>query len=134
MSCHLSVNPPTPPNFIKTNKNIELEADGWPKMDPRVAGFRPPQRRTRPFIKGPIDLGWIQHAAAVNATEVALWLCFKEGFVGAGKWIHIRPRELNKFGLTRKRRNRQIRSLEMANLIKVLRKPGRCPSLRSLRL
>ena len=29
---------------------------------------------------------------------------------GCGKWIHIRPRELNKYGLPRKKRNRQIKS------------------------
>jgi hypothetical protein len=120
-------------NNIKTYKNIELEADGWPKIDQHVVGSRPPQHRTRPFIKGPIDLDWIHRAAGVNATELALWLCYKEGFVGTGKWFHVRPRELNKYGLTRKRRNRQILSLERANLIEVLRKPGRCPSLRSLK-
>ena len=53
---------------------------------------------------------------------------------GCGKWIHIRPRELNKYGLTRKRRNRQINSLEEARLIAVKRKPGQCPTVRSLRL
>ena len=121
-------------NNIKTYKNIELEADGWPKMDQHVVGSRPPQRRTRPFIKGPIDLEWIHRAAGINATEVALWLCYKEGFVGAGKWVHVRPRELNKYGLTRKRRNRQINSLEEARLIAVKRKPGQCPTVRSLRL
>ena len=93
---------------------------------------RPPQRRTRPFIKGPIDLAWVHSAAKVNATEVALWLCYKEGFVGVGKWAHVRPYELNKFGLTRKRKDRQINSLEKAGLIEVKRGAGRCPTLRSL--
>ena len=90
--------------------------------------------RTRPFIKGPLDLEWIHGAARVNAPEVALWLCYKEGFVGVGKWGHVRPRDLNKYGLTRKRKDRQINSLEEARLIAVKRKPGQCPTVRSLRL
>jgi hypothetical protein len=101
-------------------------------MDQHVGENRPPQRRTRPFIKGPIDLEGIQRAAGVNATEVALWLCYKEGFVGAGEWIHVRPRDLKRFGLTRKRRNRQINSLEEAGLIAVKRSAGRCPVIRSI--
>ena len=102
-------------------------------MDQHVGEKRPPQRRIRPFIKGPIDLEWIQRSAGVNATEVALWLCYKEGFVGAGNWVHVRPYELNKYGLTRKRRNRQINSLEEAGLIAVKRGVGRCHSVRALR-
>jgi hypothetical protein len=74
----------------------------------------------------------MQRAAGVNAAEVALWLCYKEGFVGAGKWIHVRPRDLKRFGLTRKRRNRQINSLEEAGLIAVKRSAGRCPVIRSI--
>ena len=120
-------------NNIKTYKKYILEADGWPKMDQHAGENRPPQRRTRPFIKGPIDLEWIHKAAGVNATEVALWLCYKEGFVGTGKWVHVRPRELNKYGLTRKRRNRQINSLEEAGWITVKRKPGQCPVIRRKR-
>ena len=78
-------------NNIKTYKNLEIEADGWAKIDQHVVENRPPQRRTQPFIKGPINLQWIQRAAGVNATEVALWLCYKEAFVGAGKWVRVRP-------------------------------------------
>ena len=118
-------------NNIKTYKNLEIEADGWAKIDQHVVENRPPQRRTQPFIKGPINLQWIQRAAGVNATEVALWLCYKEAFVGAGKWVRVRPYELDKFGLTRKRRNRQINSLEEAGLIAVKRSFGRCPVLKS---
>ena len=55
-----------------------------------------------PFIKDPIDLGWIQRAAKVNTTEVTLWLSYKEGFKGTGKWFHLRPCELKKYGLTPK--------------------------------
>ena len=100
---------------------------------PSSSTNQPNRRRTKPFIKGPIDLGWIQRAAQVNATEVALWLSYKEGFKGAGKWFHLRPYELKKYGLTRKRRGRQIKSLEAAGLIAVRRKPGQCPNLRSLK-
>jgi hypothetical protein len=45
-------------------------------------------------------LGWIQRASQVNATEAALWLCYKEGFKGVGIWFHLRPCELKKYGLT----------------------------------
>ena len=99
---------------------------------PQSSVGQPDRRRTKPFIKGPIDLGWIQRAAQVNAAEVALWLCYKEGFKGTGNWFHLRPCELRKYGLTRKRRDRQIKSLEAAGLIAVRRKPGQCPNLRSI--
>ena len=76
---------------------------------------------------------WIHGAARVNAVEVALWLCYKEGFVGAGNWVHVRPYELNKYGLTRKRKDRQINSLAKAGLIAVKRGVGRCHSIRAVR-
>ena len=121
-------------------KKYIIEADGCSLLGHPVVGSGAPQsstnqpspRRIKPFIKGPIDLEWIQRAAQVNATEVALWLSYKEGFKGTGKWFQMRPCELRKYGLTRKRRDRQIKSLETAGLIAVRRKRGQCPNLRSI--
>ncbi len=97
---------------------------------PQSSAGEPDRRTPNPFIKGPIDLEWIQRAARVNAIEVALWLCYKEGFKGVGIWFRVRPFELRKFGITRKRRTRQINSLEEAGLIAVKRKPGQCHVIR----
>ncbi|MDA7665685.1 hypothetical protein OAH46_02965 [Verrucomicrobia bacterium] len=84
-------------------------------------------RRSRPFIKGPIDLGWVQQACKSNAAEMAFYLHYKLGILGKGASVQIRPSECRAFGISDKARQRQIDSLEKADLIVADRGNGRCP-------
>ena len=84
-------------------------------------------RRSRPFIKGPIDLGWVQQACKSNAAEMAFYLHYKLGILGKDASVQIRPSECRKFGIADKARQRQIDSLEKAGLIVADRGKGRCP-------
>ena len=84
-------------------------------------------RRSRPFIKGPIDLGWVQQACKSNAAEMAFYLHYKLGILGKDASVQIRPSECREFGMSDKARQRQIDSLEKAGLIAADRGKGRCP-------
>ena len=84
-------------------------------------------RRSRPFIKGPIDLGWVQQACKSNAAEMAFYLHYKLGILGKDASVQIRPSECREFGIADKARQRQIDSLEKAGLIVADRGNGRCP-------
>ena len=94
---------------------------------PQVAEKTPEPNATKPFIKGPIDLGWVQLACQNNATELAWYLHYKSGILGAAACIQIRPSECSKFGLGDKARQRQVDRLENAGLITADKGNGRCP-------
>ena len=84
-------------------------------------------RHRRPFIKGPIDLEWMQEASRARAVELAIYLQYKAGILGVNAKIQIRPAECREFGLADKARQRQIDRLEQAGLIVADRGVGRCP-------
>ena len=85
------------------------------------------RKRSRPFIKGPIDLEWVQKACCVNASTLAFYLQYMRGILGADSKIQVRPTDCRKFGIADKARQRQIDSLEKAGLIVADRGKGRCP-------
>ena len=84
-------------------------------------------RATKPFIKGPVDLEWVQRACHSNAAELAWYLHYKAGILGATACIQVRPSECSKFGLGDKARQRQVERLENAGLIIADKGNGRCP-------
>ena len=96
-----------------------------PKMSTSSKGSKRPQQR--PFIKGPIDLEWIQEACKANAAPMALYLQYKQGILGKGARIQIRPSECREFGMNDRARQRQIDSLAAAGLILADKGNGRCP-------
>ena len=83
--------------------------------------------KQRPFIKGPIDLEWMQGACKANAAPMALYLQYKQGILGKGARIQIRPAECRDFGMSDRARQRQIDSLAAAGLILADKGNGRCP-------
>ena len=97
---------------------------------PQVAGK---VRAAKPFIKGPIDLEWVQRACHSNAAELAWYLHYKAGILGASACIQVRPSECSKFGLGDKARQRQVDRLENAGLIIADKGNGRCPVVQIIR-
>jgi len=96
-----------------------------PKMSTSSKDSKRPKQR--PFIKGPIDLEWIQEACKANAAPMALYLQYKQGILGKGARIQIRPSECREFGMNDRARQRQIDSLASVGLIVADRGNGRCP-------
>ena len=84
------------------------------------------RKRSRPFIKGPIDLEWVQQACRANAAALAFYILFMRGILGKGSKIQLRPCDCRKFGIGDKARQRQVDRLEKASLIVADRGIGRC--------
>ena len=90
--------------------------------------FRKPKYgQKNPFIKGPLDLEWMQMACRHCAAELALFIQYKRGILGPNAMIQIRPKECRDFGLGERRRERQLGRLIEAGLIKADKGPGKCP-------
>jgi len=103
----------------------ESVIEGMPKTIPTPKDSKRPKQR--PFIKGPIDLEWMQEACKANAAPMALYLQYKQGILGKGARIQIRPSECREFGMNDRARQRQIDSLAAAGLILADKGNGRCP-------
>jgi len=112
--------------FVVSDFILE-EAQPMIGNSPQVAEKTPAQNAAKPFIKGPIDLEWVQRACQSNAAELAWYLHYKSGILGATACIQIRPSECSKFGLGDKARQRQVDRLENAGLITADKGNGRCP-------
>ncbi len=84
-------------------------------------------RATKLFIKGPIDLEWVQRACHSNAAELAWYLHYKAGILGVTACIQVRQSECSKCGVGEKARQRQVERLENAGLIIPDKGNGRCP-------
>jgi len=110
---------------------FEMPESNQAHLSDSVAPSQPRNRkRSRPFIKGPIDLEWVQKACCVNASTLAFYLQYMRGILGADSKIQVRPSDCRKFGIADKARRRQIDSLEKAGLIVADRGNGRCPLVR----
>ena len=108
-------------DFVMAESTTTQVEDSVPELQPKNC------RRSRPFIKGPIDLGWVQQACKSNAAEMAFYLHYKLGILGKDAKVQIRPTECEKFGLGSKARQRQIDRLAKSGLIKADKGNGRCP-------
>ena len=78
---------------------------------------------SKPFVKGPTPLDWVQSACLARAAELAWYLQYKEGLTKS-KTIHLRPGEMEAFGLSEKVRRRQVKALVVAGLVEIIAKPG----------
>jgi hypothetical protein len=100
-----------------------------------VGGDRPlitreHRKHSRPFVKGPIPLHWIQLACRMNAAGLAVYVWWKIGLLGGGTKIALRPGELAKFGLGRYSIRRQYKALVSAKLVQTVKEKGKCKAVR----
>lgn len=90
----------------------------------------PRHRKGEKFLKGPIPLTWLQHAAALPgkalAVSVAIW--FLAG-ISNNRTVKLSGKLLRNFGLNRWAGYRALNALESAGLVKVNRRRGRCPEV-----
>ena len=114
-------------NGFQVDDFISKESQSQAGHSLRASADRHRSRASKQFIKGQIDLAWVQQACRNNATELAWYLQYKVGILGPGARIQIRPSECEKFGLGRRARQRQVARLESAGLIQADKGLGRCP-------
>jgi len=100
-----------------------------------VAGDKPlftreHRKHSRPFVKGPIPLHWMQLACRVGAAELAVYIWWKVGLLGHGSKIALRPGELAKFGLGPYSIRRQYKALVGAKLVLAIKEKGKCKAVR----
>lgn len=90
---------------------------------------KPPRPRHRKkFLRGPIPLKWLSHAAMLpgRSLHVAIAVWFMAGLKNA-RIVPISNITALQFGLDRNAKYRGLEWLENANLISVERRAGRAP-------
>ena len=110
-----------------TEAKIELLADNQiPCRKITPTGTRK-LKRSRPFIKGPLDLEWISAASHLpgKAINVALALMWLSGLNKCKDDLKLTKTAYNLFNISRPTANKALKNLENAGLIKVERKVGR---------
>lgn len=83
-------------------------------------------RQIAKFIRGPINLLWIQRAAVLpgRVLHVAVALRYQDGFK-RGAQFRIQPSIMRGFGVSPSSLSRALVALERAGLVKVSRATGR---------
>lgn len=87
---------------------------------------RPPtRRRQRPFVLGPLDLGWLVRAGNLpgKALFVGLILHFQKGLTRTRRFRFSLTR-LSRYGIASSTASRALRHLETAGLVAVERRVG----------
>ena len=90
----------------------------------------PQQGRQRgAFIRGPINLAWLQKAAALpgsSTLHLALSLTFQAGLQRSKDDIRLTKKLLSVFNLKKRTAYDALNRLEAAGLVSVKRPPGQC--------
>ena len=86
-------------------------------------------RQSGRFIRGPIDLRWIQEACqlpgkSTNCTALAIW--YQAGLQKTKVHVKVCARLLTDFGVPKRTFYDAVKRLEEAQLIQVNRKRGQC--------
>ncbi len=87
----------------------------------------PNRRRSKPFIKGPIDLEWISRVALIpgKSLNVGLALMYLSGLTKSTDDLRLSQKHLNHFNITRKSANRVLGLMEDQGLVEIERAQGR---------
>lgn len=93
------------------------------------------QRRSREFLRGPVPINWLAHAARqgklAQAAGILVW--FRYGCLqtrhGDKLNLTVSANQYERFGLSATTFSRGLRKLEAAGLITVSRSPGRKPQI-----
>jgi len=101
------------------------------EFDKRSGKFRQtqPDRNGRRFLRGPVPLDWLEHAARLNASAlsvgVALW--YLAGVTRSHTSLALSNERLKSWGVTRYTKRRALKRLEDAGLIRAVYRKGKSP-------
>ena len=116
--------------FILTIKNNEIE-DLISVADEDIPTKKIPsaytKKRTKPFIKGPIDLEWISRVALLpgKSLNVGLALMYLKGLTKSGEDLRLSLKHLKYFNVSRKTTNKVLDLMRKAGLVKIKKSQGR---------
>jgi hypothetical protein len=109
-------------------KRVQIERQPMSRSSSAQRSKPPRPKGSGRFLRGPIPLDWLSHAAALpgRSLHVAMAVWFMAGLkktavVPVSNIIGLQ------FGLDRNAKYRALEWLENANLIAVERRPGRAP-------
>jgi hypothetical protein len=87
----------------------------------------PTRRRSKPFIRGPIDLEWISRVAIIpgKSLNVGLALVYLSGLTKNTEDLRLSQKHLKYFNVTRKSANRVLSLMEEEGLVEIERSQGR---------
>jgi len=93
----------------------------------KVSSTKPFKKRTRPFIKGPIDLDWISQVALLpgKALNVGLALMYLRGLTKSNEDLKLADKHFKTFNISRKAVSSALALMEEVGLVKVERVQGR---------
>ena len=81
--------------------------------------------KLHPFIRGPIDLGWMTRAAGIShATAVVGLMLWHLRSLQRSRTVRLEPRWYGRFGVHRHTVRRSLVALEQAGLVHVEQQPG----------
>jgi len=116
-------------NIFKYNGTVNIDDfTNITEIPIRLNGnVRIKQRQTKPFLKGPVPLDWLQAAGRLpgQCLQVGIVLWHEAGIAGS-RAVQFRPSKALKFGMHRDTARRALQRLEIARLIAIHHKPGRC--------
>ncbi len=93
----------------------------------KVSSIKPFKKRTRPFIKGPIDLDWISKVALLpgKTLNVGLALMYLAGLTKSKEDLKLTDKHFKTFNISRKAVSSALALMEEVGLVKVERVQGR---------
>ncbi len=113
-----------------TNSEYKLEDLGDladEDIPTRKISLVPTRRRSKPFIKGPIDLEWMSRVALLpgKSLNVGLALMYLSGLKKSNEDLRLSQKHLKCFNVTGKAANRVLDLMEQDGLVEIERSQGR---------
>ena len=109
---------------------LNIKAPPCLRCTPSITGEHkiPSRRKAHNFLKGPIQLDWLESAAQLpgKALHVGIAIWFRSGLLKSDI-VPLTNVTLSRFGVDRHAKRRALRALEDASLISVHREPGKNP-------
>ncbi|MCK4377778.1 MAG: hypothetical protein KAW01_00455 [Deltaproteobacteria bacterium] len=112
--------------------DLKLNPDDYAETE--TEGKRKYKRLTKPFVKGPIPLDWIQQACRLGSNVARLsWVLWYFDGVKKEDYFNISNINVEKFGIERRQKNKALSLLEEAGLITIKQEEGKSPRVKVIK-
>ncbi len=116
---------------LSSNKVINYEKKTIQDDIPHLQGKLPRHKMGEKFLKGPIPWAWILKAGCIpgKALHVSIYIWHLAGMNDV-RTVSINLSQFNaNWGFDRSTASKALKALELANLVKVVRSPGKKPQV-----